>query len=66
MIATRWLPFSPLFIGEVNVTNYSKNTIKFYIVTFSPLFIGEVNVTKKTPNNAKWLLSLSVPYSSGK
>ena len=58
-------PFSPLFIGEVNVT---KRNLDGSAVSdsFSPLFIGEVNVTLKDESIVDRLGYLSVPYSSGK
>ena len=60
--------FSPLFVGEVNVTDgFDHNRRERG--TFSPLFVGEVNVTVHQVRpvlRARQGKLLSVPYSSGK
>ena len=58
-------PFSPLFIGETNVTNRPRMSMK-QCTTFSPLFIGETNVTYAGIHGLLIVIFLSVPYSSGK
>ena len=65
---TKWAKtqaFSPLFIGEVNVTVTQMCVESASIRAFSPLFIGEVNVTLVPVIPCKIWLDFQSPIHRG-
>ena len=62
------MTFSPLFVGETNVTNpppTASTSGANILMTFSPLFVGETNVTIGEAKEARAFVDFQSPFRRG-